>query len=619
MTGVTSASNGRRLGGSVRPIHRTLAGLLFSGVLLSFGLPVSASQRPVPGLAPGERAILSAGLSGSAETALLWQKGLLRAPAAPAVTVPLPMIDSASSIAGTADVRVNTPGQGEIGAADPEGGAFGSSPTCNSQLEVGLARTEERLVAAFVDGGQCDKLLQYEPMYRTDGAVPVTGLSMSGYGHSSDGGATWESGRLPAPVGGNLYGNPSIAGGPDGSVYYATLMGTPLCCDIGVSRLPRGGETWSVPVNASGSATPPPNWLHDKPWIAVDGASGSPNHGSVYVAWTEWQEVAGPVQSLEISRVLFARSTDGARTFSSPLKVSTPGPEGTEEPGFGTQIVTGPDGEIYVVWVDDFGSSYRVWFVRSLDGGVTFSDPVRILATNSIGHDQACAPGAPTRTVLNGDIRIPANLPSLAVDISGSSDPASPAYNPYRGRIYLTAPHDSDLAHPLWAVESPDESDVAFIYSTDRGTSWEDVEFRDAEWQVTRVINDDVDSDGFKTQTDQFHPNVAVDDEGRVAVSWYDRRPLGGQAAPPNWEMTVWAAVSSDGGETFGQNLQVSDEAFPPARSNPNTNWLGGCYMGLYNGIAGGDDEFLLAWGDNRDHVGPVSDMNVYFDRIALG
>ncbi len=601
-----------------RPLwrRRRLRGLLVSGALVAAALPVAVSQPAGAFTDPEAWAIQSAGFSASAETALLAQAGLLTAPgllprAASAGYAPAP--------SGQTDVRVNLPGKGEVGAVDPTGGTYGSSPACNTQVEVSLARTSESLVAAWVDGGQCDKLLQYDPMYLTDGAVPLTGLSMSGYGYSRDGGAIWNTGTLPVPNGENLFGNPSIAAGPGGSVYYATLMGTPLCCDIGVSKSSDGGQTWSVAVKASGNSDPAPQYLHDKPWIAVDRSPGSPYGGAVYVAWTKW--VRDELRRHHMNAVLLSRSTDGGQTFSPPVKLSGPGTgEAEEYPGMGTQVAVGPGGEVYVVWVDPSAEEERIWFVRSLDGGETFSAPVRIVHTRPIGTERACAPSTtPTRRVLNGDIRVPYNFPSMAVDTSGSSQSDAPDFNPDRGTIYLTLPHDpvEDDLMGFVGVDQ-DESDVAFIYSRDTGLTWEHVE-KVGDPDATWMINDDVGADGVKTKTDQFHPNVAVDDHGRVAVSWYDRRPIPSQVAPSNWEITVFVRISEDGGRSFEPSVQVSDVPFPPSRTNPNTNWMGGCYMGLYNGLTAGDEEFLAAWGDNRDHIGPVSDMNVYFDRIALG
>ncbi|HEV3475007.1 MAG TPA: hypothetical protein VG602_06555, partial [Actinomycetota bacterium] len=113
--------------------------------------------------------------------------------------------------------------------------------------------------------------------------------------------------------------------------------------------------------------------------------------------------------------------------------------------------------------------------------------------------------------------------------------------------------------------------------------------------------------------TDQFHPQVRVDALGRVAVSWYDRRVSG--PTLPNWEMALFGRVSQDGGKTFGPLTQIGDVAFPPSQTNPNTGGFSGCYMGDYNGMTGGDSDFLFGWGDNRDGAPTDPDPNVYFDR----
>jgi hypothetical protein len=558
---------------------------------------------------------VSAYLSAGAETALLWEGGLLQGANMSASLGSIERLDSPASAAGT-NVRINTPGEGE------------AAPNCNTQNEVSMARFGNTLVAGWVDGGQCDKLIA-----RTSNATVPERISISGYGYSSDGGNTWKDGTVLTPPDGEyLWGDPVLAAGPDGTFYYTTLLAQnidedpePECCVIAVATS-RDGANWSEPIKASGNRNP--DALQDKPWIAVD-SSGSPDPsspqynpdwGTVYLAWTEFDPAGEECPGITGwgCSVLFSRSEDSGITWTNPRKLSVevkPGPFAFEVPGIGTQVAVGPEGEIYVVWIA-FAPESTIWFTRSVDGGTNFSAPSRIAAPYTVGHPELC-PRRPAvgsapeelmdliRVVLNGDIRVN-NWPSLAVDVSDS---------PYRGRIYIALPHDQDRSFTTWPVYNADESDIAVISSADGGTTWSNVSDRPTDPAILEILNDD------PTETDQFHPQVAVDSEGRVAVYWYDRRN-----DPANYMMEMYAAVSTDGGETFGPNFPVSDKPFPPSRTNPNTNWLANCYMGEYNAMVGADGEFLLAWGDNRDSVlfeidGEelvYPDPNVYFDRIRI-
>ena len=527
---------------------------------------------------------------------------------------------SQPAVAGE-DVLVNQPGvEEELQVSVP--GEERPTAICNTQSEVSLARSGDAVVAAWNDGGECEQLYK-----RYAGMGPSEGISLSGYGFSRDGGRTWaDGGVLDPPLGGHLFGDPVLSAAPDGTFFYATLVrfgSSPL--QIGVARSTDGGESWSVPVIASQGR--PDGAEHDKPWLAVDTTS-SEHRGNVYVAWTEFDPGGSDCPgAMGIGcAVLVSRSTDGGLTFSPPVKVSlTPPSYSTERAGIGVQIAIGPEGQTYVAWVELHGSRY-VWLATSLDGGVTFSLPREVADPESIGHSHnGCLPArkpgleetvsAPesaipvTRFVLNGDIRV-FNWLSMAVDTSGSSD--------FRGTIYMAVPHDDDaagvLTENLLNSHDPygDESDIALIYSRDGGGTWSNVDTSKEHPEIQEPFEDG------GTDTDQFHPQVAVDSEGRVMVSWYDRR-VSANSIPENWEMALYAAVSHDGGKTFAPAFQVGDDVFPPSRTNPNTNWFSGCYMGEYNAMVGGEGEFLLAWGDNRDGPEAAPDPNVYFDRVTFG
>lgn len=510
---------------------------------------------------------LRASLSPGGEMALMWKNGLLDA-AHGSLASTGDLAEGGTSAAPCAhacDVRVNVPGEGE------------PAENCNTQSEVSVARYKDNVVAGWVDGGQCDF------------NVRPSGVSLSGFGYSRDGGETWTDGGViqPAPGMGNVFGDPVVAADAKGTFYYASIADDTWGRSIiGVARSTDGGATWSIPVDASpGRAM---DAFQDKPWLAVD-MGHSPKKRNVYVAWLE--VAPGPALGAPVGRILFSRSTNGAETFGQLTELSN-----TDQclPRNGAQVAVGPKGEVYVVWIGRFLS---LCFAKSLDGGLTFSDATEFVSLNGVGHDQVCMPGARQRKVLNGDIRVE-EWPSLAVDRSSS---------PSRGTIYVAFAS----AGRILSGQEFDEADVFLVYSRDGGNTWSGV---DDVLKPAHRLNDD------DTLTDQFHAQAAVGPDGRVMVNWYDRR-LSDDPFRENWEIDLFGAVSDDGGATFGPNFRVSDVSFPPSQTNPNSNGLGGCYMGEYNGVAtDGPGEFLVAWGDNRDSDSAgVPDPNVYFDRIALG
>ena len=574
--------------------------LVVVAFLVAGGLPASAASPAHDDRASLAEVVFSY-LSTGAQTAVL--SGVGGAP---------PPISSWEAVEQTEteadDLRVNIP----------------EEQVCNIQSEVSVARSGNTLVAGWNDSsglnsdiGECD---------RRRLGMQVT---ISGYGYSSDGGQTWTDGGLIRPPGDkHLFGDPVVAPGPGGRFHYATLMrdslSGPEMLDIALATSSDGGQDWDEPVLVSHSREEPA--LHDKPWMAVD-TTGSKYNGSIYVAWTEFADrdvgcEPGPgcenpedgqitaedrpvcpfTPGQDVScAVLLSRSTDGGQGFTIPIKLSVPALAEPliETPGLGVQTAIGPSGEVYVAWLTNDAD---VMFTRSMDGGVTFSRPAEIVDTRHTGdNNSTCQPGASV-PVLQGDIRV-RNWISMAVDAPSSSRAPFQQESPFRGRIYLAVPTDHIEATSDVPVVFEDESDIAFVYSKNGGKTWENV---DAEGRGALAHDDD-------HLTDQFHPQVAVDSLGRVAVSWYDRRVSGPEQ--PNWNMAVFGRVSQDGGMTFGPLVQISDVPFPPSHTNPNTGGFSNCYMGEYNGMAGGDSDFLLAWGDNRDGAPANPDPNVYFDR----
>ncbi|MEW5884680.1 MAG: sialidase family protein [Armatimonadota bacterium] len=241
----------------------------------------------------------------------------------------------------------------------------------------------------------------------------------AGYAFTSDRGVTWSAGTLNN---GTFRSDPVLDSDADGRIYYYSLVTSPYRCDMFISS--DGGQTWTGPILGYGG---------DKQWMAIDRTGGT-GHGFVYsacnTAGNQW------------SPRTFTRSVDGAQTWMFPIEIpnrpiwgtlavapngdlyvigrqssgstwwlakSTNARFGGQTPSFTTRSVnlggvqrwfTGvnPDGLLGQAWVavdhsngpsrgnvyilcsvDPSGNDpLDVMFVRSTDGGQTFSAPVRV-------------------------------------------------------------------------------------------------------------------------------------------------------------------------------------------------------------------------------------------------
>lgn len=225
---------------------------------------------------------------------------------------------------------------------------------------------------------------------------------------SRDGGATWTHGYVPVPAIFAACGDPAIAFGPDGEVYYA---GIAFNRNVGpnaifVSKSVDGGATWTT-------ATPYTHhdrriMFHDKPWLAVD-----PHDGTVLVTYTQFGEGSG---------IIFGKSVDGGATFTPKLRIGS---------GQFTLPVAGENGEYYVAW----RGSGVVHFAVSRDGGASFT------------VTQPLAMSLPT-------LNVPWRYgPYPVMDVARGG--------PHEGRIYLAAPRASS-----------GEADLRVVTSDDGGASW---------------------------------------------------------------------------------------------------------------------------------------------------
>jgi hypothetical protein len=91
---------------------------------------------------------------------------------------------------------------------------------------------------------------------------------------------------------------------------------------------------------------------------------------------------------------------------------------------------------------------------------------------------------------------------------------------------------------------------------------------------------------------DQFFPAISVSPTGLVGVSWLDRRN-----DPANIKYQAFAAFSSDGGQSFQPNWQLT-QAFSNPDTNGDYNW-----MGDYTGNTWAGENFIAAWMDSSNGI----------------
>jgi len=355
---------------------------------------------------------------------------------------------------------------------------------------------------------------------------------------SSDAGSTW--GGSVNGAGGTNSGDPTTAISLTGRYYVGYIHSSG---GQGVSYSTDQGQTWTPVLVANA----PPGWgnMLDKNHMWIDNSPTSPYEGNLYNAWTNF----GGNNNNEIE---VSRSIDEGLTWTPAVNVSSAVNAGSHNQG--VNIQTGPNGEVYVLWViyDSWPSDEKaLGLAKSLDGGVTWSPAVKII--NNIRGIRT--------TGIGKNMRVN-SFPTMAVDISNSAN---------RGTIYVTW---ANIGVP--GTNTGNDADVYLIKSTDDG----------ATWSTPLRVNQDAAGAGKK----HYFPWITCDPvNGNLSIVYYDDRNVGSNQAE------VYTSNSSDGGNTWW-DMQVSDVSFTPAP----ISGLADSYFGDYLGNHARDGWVYPVWTDNR-------------------
>ena len=393
-----------------------------------------------------------------------------------------------------------------------------------------------------------------------------SGFPQFGLYRSTNGGTTFTTNFLPVPARFRNTSDPIIDADLNNRWLLAGIAVQPVSATVDrasiiVYRSVDDGATFSNAINVSGINN---NFLDDKEYLAFDKTPTSPFVGNAYISYTRF------ANSPQTSQILLQRSVDGGLTWLAPVAISGV-IAGAPTPFVqGSNVQVGPNGEVYVAWIEGDFTSATFRIRRSDDGGVTFGPTVNVSAI--IRVPDPLTPAVPTWA-----FRVP-TFAFLAVDRSECFGSANFA------RVYA-----------VWQANDPTNAHILLSFSDNGGATWS---------APIRVDNS-------PENTQNFFPFVAVSPcSGTVTVIYYTNRESSSL-------LDVFLAVSTNGGATF-TNTRITDVSFDPnadpSFGNPCT-FIGDYIFSAFIPPALPEPEKLISvWTDTRsnnsqDIFGNISDL----------
>jgi hypothetical protein len=395
-------------------------------------------------------------------------------------------------------------------------------------------------------------------------------FSLAAY-YTFDGGQSWGESPLQILNTGDVDGNgvvwtgnpwagisdPAVAWDDVGNVFLVGLMwaSTPTAMDphhvdyLGMTAYKSidGGRTWSAPTVIH-------KGVDDKQWVAGDTNTGSSHRGNVYAVWDD----------LGSGGLAFARTTDHGASWVG-MGAQLAGATITNEMSFG-EVNVANDGTVYIFGFGKDAGQSAIKFMKSSDGGQTFSAPA-IVATG-ITDVPSQLPGGKFR------------LETLPTGCCGSGNHIVCAWPDYR-------------------------EGVARIYyrrSNNAGNSWQG-----------SASGDPLLSGAVASAASQhdFMPQIVSTPNGEIGCAFYEFGPKGGGMTPL---IDVVLAVSTNNGHTFPNRVTVTDQPWDPTVDEVYAHGVSSItFIGDYFGLDASQLGFFPFWTDTRTGV-----QEIFTSRISV-
>jgi hypothetical protein len=191
--------------------------------------------------------------------------------------------------------------------------------------------------------------------------IPDIGEGDIYYQKSTNGGVTWKTKRLSWTTGYSF--DARLAVDSLDNLHLVWVEGTPGSFYVHYKKSTDGGATWTAMRRIGWDWT-----CDDELHIAVDPSD------NIYLVWNFSTEGQGGL--------VCRKSTDLGATWSKgQFLTATPKP-----PLMGANIAIDPSGKVHMVWRDNIPWFSEIYYMKSMDGGVTWTSNKRLSWTSGLSY-----------------------------------------------------------------------------------------------------------------------------------------------------------------------------------------------------------------------------------------